>query len=1341
MADYRHYPLSNDVDNRSYAAEKEEENRSGDVISHLADPFGDEHDAEIKYRTLQWWQCGMIMIAETVSLGILSLPSAVAVLGLVPAIILIVGLGIVATYTGYVIGQFKLRYPQVHSMGDAGEVMFHPLGLARFGREFLGTAQLLFLIFVMGSHILTFSVMLDTVTDHGTCSIVFGIVGLVVSFVFALPRTLRKVSWFSFASFASIIAALLITMIAIAIQRPGDGKVDATTTVSLSKAFLAVTNIVFAYAGHVAFFGFISEMETPTDYPKTLFMLQITDTSMYVIAAVVIYIYGGKDVQSPALSSTKPITAKIAYGIAIPTIVIAGVINGHVASKYVYVRLFRSTNHMKQRTFLSIGSWVAISLVLWVIAWIISEAIPVFNTLLSLITSLFASWFTYGLSGIFWLFLNRGQYGASWKKMVLTVVNLVVIGIGACLCGMGLWVSATRQTATKFGVSMEVTLLAVSLFVLGFAFGPIIFGPLSELYGRKLPLFLGMFGFAIFQIPVAVAENLHTIFICRFLGGTFASAPLAIVNGILADMFEPVERGIAMAVFAAAAFIGPVAGPIVGGFITISYLGWRWTEYITAIWAFAISSIGILVVPETFEQTLLTQRAKRLRTKSKNWALHAKAEEKVVSYQDIAVQYLLRPFQMLVQEPILLLITLYMGFIYGFLYTCFVAYPVSFQEQRGWNDGIGALPFVAFICGVFCGCLIIIAFSLTRYRTFILRNGRVQPEERLIPMIIGGILLPVGMFWFGWTSDPHIIWVPQVISGAFLGSGVLLIFLQGLTYIVDVYPMYTNSAMAANSFFRSWLGAGFPMFAPPLFHNLGVDWAMTLLGCLTVALFPVPIAFFIYGPKIRSWSVMGGLLTLESFAETFPQMNTLTATAAQEKYNSTIQGTVVALYTVGGIFGSLSCIQFGDRLGRRKVILFTSFISIIGAVLMATSFSLAQFIVARLVLGYGTGGYVATVPVWQSEISKPSKRGAHVVTDGIFIGAGIAFSLWVDFGFYFVKTNSVSWRFPLVFQVLLSLMVMSFVMLFPESPRWLIKRGRSEEAREILAALDDVDPHSEQITLDIRDIETSLAISGTGSWKDMLKMGEQRLFHRTVLACMGQMFQQMCGINLITFYATTIFEQYLKLSPIQSRVLAASMCLTQPLGGLLAYFTIDRLGRRVLMLWSAVGMSISMAILAGTTSVQDNTGSLVCAVVFLFVFEFIFTVGYSGLTFLYATEVAPLQCRASISAVSAAAVWTFNFLLAEVTPVGFATIDYQYYIIFAVLNAAIVPTVYFFFPETSGRSLEEIDEIFLQSRSIFDPPRIARSLPRMHVADPHGLDLDAKDVGSGDEATGEKPKV
>lgn len=382
---------------------------------------------------------------------------------------------------------------------------------------------------------------------------------------------------------------------------------------------------------------------------------------------------------------------------------------------------------------------------------------------------------------------------------------------------------------------------------------------------------------------------------------------------------------------------------------------------------------------------------------------------------------------------------------------------------------------------------------------------------------------------------------------------------------------------------------------------------------------------------------------------------------------------------------------------------------------MATSFHLAQFIVARLVLGLGTGGYLATVPVWQAEISRASKRGAHVVMDGIFIGSGVAIALWIDFGFYFVSNSSVAWRFPLAFQVALLLFVAGFITVFPESPRWLVKQGRLEEARDILAILNDDRPDSDAIANEIREIQQSLSVCGALSWKAMLTNGDQRLFHRTVLAAGGQTFQQMCGINLISMYATTIFEQYLHMSPTKSRILAASMAMTQPLGGYLAFFTIDRLGRRFLMLWSAAGMGVAMTVLAGTTSANNNNAALVVAVICLFAFQFIYTVGYSGLTYLYATEVAPLQLRAAISAVATAAVWTFNFLLAEVTPVGFNSISYRYYIIFAVLNASIIPTVYFFFPETSGRSLEEIDEIFMQSKTIWDPPRLARTLPRMNV--------------------------
>lgn len=420
----------------------------------------------------------------------------------------------------------------------------------------------------------------------------------------------------------------------------------------------------------------------------------------------------------------------------------------------------------------------------------------------------------------------------------------------------------------------------------------------------------------------------------------------------------------------------------------------------------------------------------------------------------------------------------------------------------------------------------------------------------------------------------------------------------------------------------------------------------------------------------------------------------------------------MALYLVGGIFGSLSCIQLGDMLGRRWVIFLATGVSIIGAALMASSFSLAQFIVARLILGFGTGGYVATVPVWHAELSKPSKRGGDVVTTGFFIGAGIALSLWIDFGFYFIRGSSVSWRMPLALQIVLSVVVMSSVLFLPESPRWLIKKGRLEEAREILAVLDDVVPECPNIDNDLTRIQSSLDLCGSASFWDIFKPNSQRLLHRTILAALGQTFQQICGINALSFYATTIFEQYLHLSATQSRILAASMSTTQPIGGIIAYLFIDRFGRRRLMLSAASCMMALMAILAGTTSASQAQPALIIAVIALFLFPFVFTIGFAGLTFLYATEVAPLQHRAAINALSTAAVWISNFLLAQVTPVGFDKIGYQYYIVFAVVNAAIVPVVYFLFPETSGLSLEEIDDIFGNAKGWLDPVGIAKEMRR-----------------------------
>ncbi|EED22809.1 MFS multidrug transporter, putative [Talaromyces stipitatus ATCC 10500] len=413
---------------------------------------------------------------------------------------------------------------------------------------------------------------------------------------------------------------------------------------------------------------------------------------------------------------------------------------------------------------------------------------------------------------------------------------------------------ATRITAAEFGVSDEVMILATSLPLFGFALGPLLWGPFSELFGRKRPLFFGFFVFIIFQIPVAVAQNVETIMLSRFFIGFFGCAPLAIIGGALADLWDPIDRGVAVATFAGGTFGGPTLGPILGGFIVQSHLGWRWTAWITMIAGGAFMIIAFIFVPETYPPVLLQRRAARLRIETKNWAYHSKLDENPPTAGDILTRYVGRPFEMLFLEPILLCITIYLALIYGILYLLFEAYPYSFQGVRGWKSaGVAALPFLGILIGVFLGCAYIVYLTKTRFARKMRKHG-VVPEERLVPMFLGSVLLPIGLFWFGWTSNKHVSWVPQVLAGIPIGAGILIIFMQGLNYMIDVYLMFANSAIAANTLFRSALGGGFPLFATQMYKTLGVPWATSLLGFLTAAMVPIPVLFYLYGAKLRALS-------------------------------------------------------------------------------------------------------------------------------------------------------------------------------------------------------------------------------------------------------------------------------------------------------------------------------------------------------------------------------------------------------------------------------------------------------------------------------------------------------
>jgi sugar porter (SP) family MFS transporter len=360
-------------------------------------------------------------------------------------------------------------------------------------------------------------------------------------------------------------------------------------------------------------------------------------------------------------------------------------------------------------------------------------------------------------------------------------------------------------------------------------------------------------------------------------------------------------------------------------------------------------------------------------------------------------------------------------------------------------------------------------------------------------------------------------------------------------------------------------------------------------------------------------------------------------TASQANHKSTIQGISVASYNVGCFFGAIACIWLGNMLGRRRTIFLGTCIMVVGATLQCTAFSLPHFIVGRLVTGFGNGLNTSTVPTWQSECSKAHRRGQLVMVEGALITGGICISYWIDFGFSFIDSQ-VAWRFPIAFQIVFCLLILAFILELPESPRWLILKGREDEAMQVLAALSDTATDDKYVTAEFVEIKDTVLEQQQTTFRDLFTMDEDRHFHRVALAYVNQVFQQISGINLITYYAATIYQNEIGLTPIISRILAACNGTEYFLASWIAVYLIEKVGRRKLMLFGAAGMSASMVILAVMTKVGGTAPGIVAAT-FLFIFNTFFAIGWLGMTWLYPAEIVPLRIRSSSNALSTSANW------------------------------------------------------------------------------------------------------
>lgn len=456
-----------------------------------------------------------------------------------------------------------------------------------------------------------------------------------------------------------------------------------------------------------------------------------------------------------------------------------------------------------------------------------------------------------------------------------------------------------------------------------------------------------------------------------------------------------------------------------------------------------------------------------------------------------------------------------------------------------------------------------------------------------------------------------------------------------------------------------------------------------IAGCFGFALFGV------------DGSLMGGILTNKLFLETF------------DYPNDTIQGQITGLFDLGCFVGALFTFVFGDKFGRRTVIMAGCIIHAIGGAIQCSSFSVAQLIVGRIVAGFGNGFITVVIPVWLSETIPAESRGRlMVILNALNIG-GVVIITFLNFGMRYIKTH-FSWRFPLGFQILFALGTLALTPLFPESPRWLISKGHNEKGKTSVGTLLCQDVDSPDVLAEFTSILVHLdeenRISQNRGFRELFYNDRSHNVRRILLGASSQFFQQMGGVNLVLYYMPVLFQNSLGLSESLSLILTACNSVNLFCSIILASFLIiQRAGRKTIMIYGAAAIGICFLLMAIGLALDTHQGSIL-SIVFMFIYYNCFGFSWNYCPWLYPPEINSQEYRNIGASVATATNWICNYIIVMITPIGIANIGWKFYLIFAILNFSWIPFIYFFFEETKGLSLEEIDEIFLRKNPDSEVP-------------------------------------
>ncbi|KAK8863362.1 Polyamine transporter 3 [Apiospora arundinis] len=450
---------------------------------------------------------------------------------------------------------------------------------------------------------------------------------------------------------------------------------------------------------------------------------------------------------------------------------------------------------------------------------------------------------------------NPHNWTHTKRRMVLIATMTIVIDstLGSSLPSM-----AIPYMTKEWGVTApEQMPLPIATFLMGFVLGPMTWGPLSEQYGRRIVVISTFSMFTIWTLACALAPNWPAFLVFRFLSGAFASAPIVVVAGIIADVYgDPVARGRAMAYFMATTVFGPLFAPIISGFCSTT-IGWRWSFWIALIYA-GLTFIPMAWLPETYAPLLLTRKAAAIRKRDPTANVYAAAELENRDLNQLMTVVLTRPLRMIMTELIVSSVCMYLSLVYAIFYMSFQAFPRIFQGLYGLSPGVTGFSFLPLGGGCLLGLPLCFAWDHVLQRAQ--KQGKAwakQEEYRRVPLaFLGGPLFVVSLLWLGWSARPEagVPFAVPMLAGIPFGMGYLLTFMGLINYLTDAYELFAASANAAASASRSLVAVVLPFATAPMFNRLGVAGACSLLAGLSALMCVIPFVFVWKGEQIRAGS-------------------------------------------------------------------------------------------------------------------------------------------------------------------------------------------------------------------------------------------------------------------------------------------------------------------------------------------------------------------------------------------------------------------------------------------------------------------------------------------------------